>query len=75
MQSSNEAAGITQYVIQRVYLDDSAKVAVGIAKDQLTVNIGAVTLVMSPELARHVTAEIAVARMVHDMKYLEDVTS
>ena len=41
----------------------------------LTVNIGAVTLVMSPELARHVTAEIAVARMVHDMKYLEDVTS
>jgi hypothetical protein len=74
MQSSNELAGDTHYQISRAYLDDSATVAVGISKGQLTINVGAVALVMSPELARRLTAEIAVARMVHDMRYLEDVT-
>ena len=70
---SNDTAGTQNYTIQRAYLDDSATIAVGISKGQLTVNVGAIALVMSPELARHLTAEIAVARMVHDMRY-EDVT-
>ena len=69
-----EAIGERNYTIQRAYLDDSATVAVGISKGQLIINVGAIALVMSPELARHLTAEIAVARMVHDMRYLEDVT-
>jgi len=70
---TNDTAGIPQYVIQRAYIDDSATIAVAIERGQLTINVGAVALVMSPEAARHLTAEIAVARMVHDMRYLEDV--
>lgn len=73
MQSSNETAGTPGYVIQRAYLADETTIVVGIERGQLTVNIGEVALVMSPELARHLTAEIAVARMVHDMRYV-DVT-
>ena len=69
---TNDTAGTTHYIIQRAYIDDSATIAVGIERGQLTINVGAVALVMSPEAARHLTAEIAVARMVHDMRFVED---
>ena len=68
-----ETQGIQNYQIQRAYIDDSATIAVAIERGQLTINVGAVALVMSPLMGRRLTAEIAVARMVHDMKYL-DVT-
>jgi len=71
----NDTAGITQYQIQRAYIDDSATIAVGIERGQLTINVGAVALVMSPEAARHLTAEIAVARMIHDMRYEDGAAS
>jgi hypothetical protein len=67
-----ETKGIHNYQIQRAYLADDTGVAVGIQRDQLTVNIGHMALVISPELARRITAEITVARLVHDMRYLED---
>ena len=67
-----ESAGNHAYTIQRAYIDDSATIAVGIQRDQLTINVGEVALVLSPLMARRLTAEIAVARMVHDMRYLED---
>ena len=70
---TNDTAGTPLYQIQRAYIDDSATIAVGIERGQLTINVGAVALVMSPEAARHLTAEIAVARMIHDMRYIEDV--
>ena len=67
----NEAAGERNYQIQRAYLDNTAEVAVGVARGQLTVNVGAVSLVMSPWMARRITAEIALARIVHDTRYME----
>ena len=67
----NEAAGERNYQIQRAYLDNTAEVAVGVARGQLTVNVGAVSLVMSPWMARRITAEIAIGRLIHDARYLE----
>jgi len=66
-----EAQGTPLYQIQRAYIDDSATIAVGIVRDQLTVNVGEVALVGSPDLMRRAAAEIITACLYHDMKWAE----
>ena len=72
MQNSTEAAGIPAYTIQRAYIHDTAQIAVGIRRGELTINIGEVALVMTPEKVRELGSEMSIARLIHDMKYLED---
>lgn len=58
----------TNTPIHRAWLADDTNVNATITgPDQIVLNVGLLALHMSPELARRITADLTVARLLHDM--------
>jgi hypothetical protein len=67
--NSTQPAGTPAYTINRAYIADSATVnATGVGTDQIVLNIGEVALHLSRQKAKEVSAELAIARLILDMK-------
>jgi hypothetical protein len=66
---TTQPAGTPAYTINRAYIADSATVnAIGVGTDQIVLNIGEVALHLSRQKAKEVAAELAIARLILDMK-------